>query len=183
MMDMSVRGLRPARELSQKREHGDRLRYMGGCRCDLCSAANSRYECERQRARKAGDWNGIVPATRARAHMKKLARQGVGRRSVQAATDISDSILFKIRNGERSNIRARTERKILAVTKSVAGDHALIPAAGTWRLINELLAEGYTKKVIAHRMGYKRPALQVAKHQVTVRMAANIQRIHKELTQ
>jgi hypothetical protein len=181
-MDMAQRGLRPASELASRRDHGDRLRYMGGCRCDLCRAANSRYECERARARKAGDWNGIVPAVRARAHLKKLSRQGVGRRAVQAATDIADSVLFKIRSGERSQIRARTERKILAVNKAVAGDRSLVCAAATWRLINDLLAEGYTKTFIAKRMGYTRPALQVGKSQVTVRMAADIVKIHKELT-
>ena len=182
MMDMAQRGLRPASELGRQRDHGDRLRYMGGCRCDLCRAANSRYECERVRLRKAGDWNGIVPATKARAHLKKLSRQGVGRRAVQAATDIADSILLKIRNGERRQIRARTERKILAVNKAVAGDRSLVSAAATWRLINDLLAEGYTKTFIARRMGYKSHALQVGKERCTVRMAADIQKIHRELT-
>lgn len=182
MMDMAQRGLRPASELAKRREHGDRLKYIGGCRCDLCRAANSRYESERQRLRKAGDWNGVVPAAKARAHLKRLSRQGIGRRSVQAATDIADSILLKIRNGERKQIRARTERKILAVNKAVAGDRSLVSAAATWRLIDDLLDEGYTKTFIARRMGYKSRALQVGKEQCTVRMAADIERVHRELT-
>ena len=65
---LAQRGLKPASELAAKRPHGDRLRYVAGCRCDLCRKANSTYERERQKARAAGDWNGIVDAAKARQH-------------------------------------------------------------------------------------------------------------------
>lgn len=177
-----MRGLKPAAALAANKPHGVRLRYMAGCRCDECRRANSQYENERQKARRAGDWNGIVDAASARAHLLKLARAGVGRRAVQTATDIADSILFQIRDGTRKRIRARTERKILAVTPALRLDGALIPAKRTWKLINELIDEGYTKGGIAHRLGFKGYGIQLSRDRVTVRNAGKVDRLYRELT-
>jgi hypothetical protein len=175
---LAARGLKPITQLAAKRTHGDRLRYLGGCRCADCRRANTDYENARRVARKECDWNGIVPAKKAQAHILKLARQGVGRRSVQAVTDISDSILFKIRAGTKTKIRARTERLILAVTKEMAADHALVDAAPSWKLLNKLLDKGYTRTQLAHALGGKSHALQVGKEQVTVRMAYEVRRLY-----
>lgn len=175
------RGLRPVSELAADRQHGDRLRYLGGCRCDACRAANSAYERSRQLARAAGDWNGIVSAARARKHLQNLARRGVGRRSVQAATDIADTILSEIRSGKRTQIRARTEKKILAVTTAVLGDAVLVPAGSTWALIGELQAAGFTKGYLALQLGRKTPALQLNKQFVTLRNKAAVERLHARL--
>lgn len=180
-LTIAERGLKPASELAANKPHGDRMRYMGGCRCDLCRKANSEYERRRQQARKDGDWNGVVPASRARQHLNRLSRLGVGRRSVAAATDISETILFEIRSGARRNIRARTERLILAVTPEVAADHALVSAAHSWKLINLLLGAGFTRGYIAQQLGNKRPALQLGEHQITVRHAADIERLYQRL--
>ena len=43
--------------------HGTRHRYLSGCKCVPCRAANSRYSTERAAAQRAGDWRGFVPAT------------------------------------------------------------------------------------------------------------------------
>lgn len=181
MIDMSARGLRPAGELAASRQHGDRLRYMSGCRCGECRAANSRYERVRQKARKAGDWNGIVPSDKARAHIRKLARQGVGRRSISAAADVPDSIVFAIRAGKKPHIRARTERKILAVTPAMRGDRSLVPAGPLWRRIGLLLEEGYTKTQLAKMLGYA-AALQFNKRRVTARSDADVAALYRRLT-
>lgn len=174
-------GLRPVSELASTRECGDRLRYLAGCRCDLCRKANTAYERDRQKARAEGDWNGIVSAEKARAHLLWLSGHGVGRRAVGAATDISDSILSNIRSGRKLQIRARTERKILAVTLSVASDHSLIPADTSWKLINELLSAGFTKSAIAKGLGLVRPVLQISRGQVTVRNAYLVEQLHARL--
>jgi len=64
----------PFTEYFQQLPCGTRAKYMGArCRCMLCRAANSRYETGRLAARKNGDWNGLVPADRARRHLH-LAR-------------------------------------------------------------------------------------------------------------
>lgn len=180
---LQQRGLRPVSDLAAAKPHGDRLRYLGGCRCDACRAANTAYERSRSAARAAGDWNGIVSANKARRHIKKLSRLGVGRRAISAVTDIADSILFEIRSGKRKNIRARTERLILGVTTDMAGDAVLVPAGPTWGLINQLLAAGYTKGEIALSLGRKTPALQINKTTITLRTAAAVKRLHAKLIQ
>lgn len=170
-------------ELSEARPHGDRLRYLGGCRCAACRRANTDYENARRAARLAGDWNGIVDAAPARAHLLKLARLGVGRRAVAAATDIAHTVLSDVRSGRKRRIRARTERKILAVTKACASDAALVPARRTWRLLEQLLEEGYTKQRIARELGSKAkvPALQVSRDFVLARTAHRVEVVHRRL--
>lgn len=179
---MQSRGLRPAEELAANRPCGDRLRYVGGCRCDACRAANAAYERERIKARAAGDWNGLVPAGRAKKHMRNLTSQGVGRRAIAAASDVSETVLTAIRNGRKRQIRARSERAILAVTVAMASDHALVSAVGTWLRIRELLEEGYTEAFIAKELGYRRRYLQLGKDQVTVRNANEVEQLHRRLT-
>lgn len=180
--DMTARGLRPARELGQLRPHGVRLRYMAGCRCLKCRMANANYETARARARADGDWNGIVDAAPAREHIKRLSRQGVGYKLVAAAASLPSSIVFGIRTGRRTRARARTVKKILAVTPACRGDAALVSAKETWRLIGLLLAEGYTKGQLARLLGSQSPRLQLNKRRVTARTAAKVQRLYRRLT-
>lgn len=173
------RGLRPVAELGGSRPHGTRLRYLAGCKCFHCRRANSDYERERQKAREAGDWNGVVDAAPARAHLRRLSRLGVGKRIVHAVSDVSVTVLQDIRSGRKTRIRARTERRILAVTKAARGDAALIPAGPTWERIGWLLEEGFTKARIALELGRKTPALQISKQTVTVRTAARVEALVK----
>lgn len=63
-VSLAARGLKPIAQLAANRDHGDRVRYLAGCRCTDCRRANSAYESARQKARAAGDWNGFVLATR-----------------------------------------------------------------------------------------------------------------------
>lgn len=182
MGTLAHRGLKPAAVLAESRPHGDRLRYVAGCRCNLCRRANSIYENARQKARRAGDWNGIVDAGKARAHLLKLSKQGVGRRAVADCTDVAETILCEIRAGKRTQIRARTERKILAVTQAMALDGTLTRAKQTWRLIDELVEEGYTIPDLAARLGYKNPTLQFGRDRVTVRNAYRVECLHRKLT-
>lgn len=179
---MQARGLRPAEVLAKDRPCGDRLRYVGGCRCDDCRAANAAYERERIRARANGDWNGLVPAHEARKHLRKLSRQGVGRRAIAAASDVGQTTLTAIRKGAKQQIRARTERAILAVTRAAASDHALVSAGRTWQRIRELLDEGYTEERLARELGYATPRLQFGRTRVTVRTDYEVERLHRRLT-
>lgn len=182
-MNPAARGLRPVSELGASRPHGNRLRYMSGCKCFKCRRSNSDYERQRQIARLAGDWNGIVDADRVRAHLWKLSRAGIGRRAVGDVTDISDSILHEIRHRRRLRIRARTERKILAVTPALArSDRAKVSASKAWRLIGQLLEEGFTKAGLAKLLGYRSPALQLRHDRITARNEQRIIALHLRLT-
>lgn len=178
---LARRGLRPVAELAKDRPHGVRLRYMAGCRCSACRCANTDYEKARAAARKAGDWNGVVDSGRARAHMAILSAQGVGRRTVGDVSGIADTVLSEIVAGRKACIRARTERAILAVTRDAAADHALTAADDTWRRLDELIADGYRKADLAHRLGYKNLSLQFNRQRVTVRNAYEVQRLYEQL--
>lgn len=178
---LAHRGLKPADILAEGRPHGTRVRYLGGCRCADCRQANTNYERERQQARATGDWNGIVSADRARAHLLVLAAQGVGRRAVVDVSDIPSIIVSEIRSGKKLRIRARTERRILAITPAMAADHALIDAAPTWKLIAEMLAAGFTKTRIAGELNHSSRHLQLGREKITVRNAAAVELAHRRL--
>jgi hypothetical protein len=178
---MRPASLRDVAALAAEKSHGTRLKYMAGCRCLPCRAANSRYECERTRARLAGDWNGLVPAKAARRHILRLSKQGVGRRAVAAACDVSLTILSSIRSGTRTRIRKRTQDRILGVTRLAVSDGAIVPANETWRQINVLLEEGFTKAELARRLGFESAALQVGKERILARTAARVDRLFRML--
>jgi len=164
-----------ASKLAASKPHGTRMRYVGGCKCLLCRAANSNYETGRAAARKAGEWNGIVPADAARKHLIALTKAGVGKRSVRAASDVGYSILCEVRTGKRMQIRKATEQKILAVTVEACSDRSVIDARPAWRQINMLLTEGFTKTALAQRLGCGR-AIQFNKDRMT---AANVAKVDK----
>lgn len=96
--------------------HGTRARYVCGCRCMLCRAANSRYETMRAAERRAGRSNHLVSSAPSRRHLIRLSKAGVGRRAVSDVTGIGCTCLAEIRGGRKLKVRAQTEQKILAVS-------------------------------------------------------------------
>lgn len=178
---LSARGLKPLAVIAQTREHGDRIRYLAGCRCTQCRAANAAYAKSRKIAQQAGDWNGLVSAERARQHLVALSEKGIGRRSVSRACDVAEPIIGQILNGRKARIRARTERTILKVTEGAASDRSLVAAAPAWALINELLASGYAKCQLAAALGMKTGALQLGKSRITARNDYEVRKMHERL--
>lgn len=158
--------------------HGIRARYTSGCRCDECRAANAAYQRKRALAKVWHGPNGLVPVEAVRRHLLKLSRKGVGRRTVALVARVPQSMLSGILRGDRRLIRVYTERRILAVDESVrrAGR---VDAKRTWRLIGELLEEGFTRAEIARRMGYARPALQFRRGQVNAKTALKVEQFHR----
>ena len=168
----------------EKYPHGVRMRYRVGCRCSECRAANTRYECERAKARRSGDFRGLVDADRARRHILKLRRRGVGYKIVSDASGVATSIVQDILGKRRRNIRAHTERRILAVNIKCRADRAFQSCAKPMRQLDMLVEEGYTKTRIARELGYKSHALQFKRDRpITVRNAARIDHVFRKLTQ
>ena len=162
--------------------HGDKNRYQAGCRCDACRTAIVTYNRERHAARRRGEGNPYVSAARARRHLLALQKQGVGRDAVSAASDVPYNSITQIRAGRQRHVRALTERKLLAVTPDVAADSALVDAAETWRLIGELVEEGYFKKDLARMLGYAGRGICLNRKRITVRNAARVRDLHTRLT-
>lgn len=122
-------------------------------------------------------FNGLVPAERARAHLLELGAAGVGRRAVSAACDVAASKLMEIRSGRQLQLRADTERRILAVDVGATADAAVIGAAPTWRAVRELQRMGWTKSGISRALGNEKAALQLGKRHVLARTALAVKQL------
>lgn len=181
-VDLATRGLRPVSELGSRRAHGERLRYLAGCRCLKCRCANSNYETRRAAARRRGEWNGLVDAAAARRHLRALSRRGVGYKTAADAASIARSIVAKILTGERQKIRAQAAKRLLALTPAARADHSLVSASHTWRLIEWLLKEGFTKARIARELGKKAPALQIRRNFVLARTQLAVEKLWLKYT-
>ncbi len=107
-----------------------------------------------------------MAAEPARAHLRKLSRAGVGYKTAADAASVARSVVAKIVQGQRSQIRAQTAKRLLSVTPAARADHSTVPAGRTWRRINQLLEEGFTKARLARELGMRTPALQIGKRRV-----------------
>lgn len=133
--------------------------------------------CEQCRNRLV--WDGLVSAAQARLHIKRLARQRVGRRAIEAVSDIPHSTIQAIKRGTKKQIRFSTEQKILAVTVVAArGNKSLLSSDQTYKIIDWLLSEGLRPEQIRKRIGldYQFPILVRRRPLITARIALKIQR-------
>jgi hypothetical protein len=97
---------------------------------------------------------------------------------VAKSAKVSKTIIAMILNGKRKNIRRQAELRILAVRSDAHADHALIPAKETWLMINKLLREGFSKRQLAKRLGYKK-AIQFKRDFVLKATEIKIRRFYK----
>ena len=178
---MSLPHMKPIAVLAEAKAHGTRVKYLGGCRCLPCRAANAGYECRRLQARRSGDWNGLIPAGRARQHLLALSSAGVGRRTVADIAGVPQSLLHRIRSGRRRRIRALTARRILLVSRTAMNDARLVPAGRAWRMIERLVEEGFTRAEIARRLGYHSRALQLNRTRITARSLMRVERFYRRV--
>ena len=147
---------RPADMQSETKPHGTYAGYRRGCRCFPCRLAGARYDAGRTAERRAGLGPRIVDSDRARRHILRLsAESGIGYKSVARGARVAKSVVLAIRGGRHPRIFASTERKILAVGSSAAQGGTVIPIEPTLKKIEWLLSEGFTKRALAHRLGYK----------------------------
>jgi hypothetical protein len=102
---------------------------------------------------------------------------------VNDLTGVSRTILCGIRDGTRKRCRKQTQDKILGVTIQPWSDAHLVDATETWRMLDELLSQGWTKTELARRLGSKAktPALQLNRTIVTARNALRVKRLYKQL--
>ncbi|MDP9223588.1 MAG: hypothetical protein M3P18_06975 [Actinomycetota bacterium] len=127
-------------------------------------------------------WASAEEVAEVREHLLALSRVGVGRRAVAKVLSMSATVLGEIRSGRHTKIRRETAEKILALTASDARrPHALVDAAESWRLIDELIAAGVRKYEIARWLGQHGAGLQLRRTRVLARHATQIQEIHDAL--
>jgi hypothetical protein len=166
-----------------KRACGTRAKYVAGCRCDLCRVANCKYAKRQSVLAATGRGNPLVPSDTVRAHLRWLSAQGIGLRAVAEAARVNRKILLAIRKGTRPHIRRQSEERVLAVDRSAISDKALVPAAASWRLLDELLRDGYSKVQLARWLGYPgdTPSLQFSREQITALNALRIELLYRDI--
>ena len=109
--------------------HGSRARYMKGCRCLRCRAANARYETGHALERRKGRGNGCVSTSRVRQHLTTLSRQGVGYKRVAKVARVKAGILLEVRLGRRKHMRAQAADRVLGVSAAGRAQAATVGAA------------------------------------------------------
>ena len=173
------------------RAHGTRARYVfgvtgsnwrNGCRCADCSIAAGDYERNRRRQREAGT-PAFVDATEAREHLHWLSTQGIGLRTVAEHTGLSRTALQKLRTGQRTRCRPETADLILGMHLGRAKPRAYVDGVDTLRRIEEIVAQGWTRKAIARRVvNPEAVSLQIGKNgRVTAETAVKVRDLHREV--
>jgi hypothetical protein len=123
-------------------------------------------------------WNGMVDAAPVRAHLRKLARRGVGHKSVAAACDVSKTVLADVLWGGKTKVRKHTADRVLAVTVDAAADGARIDARPTWKLVREMLEAGLSKGEIGGGLGQGGRTLQLGARLVEAQTALAVRKLH-----
>lgn len=174
-----------------ERPHGNYVKYVvERCRCEPCRTANRAYELHRTRSIRRPDveWCPYVPADDAREHVQWLRSCGVGLKSIAKLSGVPHGSLSKLVYGDPQRgmgpsrrIRAETSRRILAVLHSHAAGAQKVPAAYTWRLLDRLIARGWTRAELARRLGQQGPGLQLGHRFVRAATARAVERLYAEV--
>lgn len=173
------------------RPHGTHAKYaLDHCRCDPCRQAQRQYNRHRVRAIARPDevWCPYVDAEPAREHIRWLASCGIGIKSLAKLAGVSHGTLSKLVYGDRTRhmppsrrIRPATAHKITAVMPNHAGGAQRVPAAPTWRLLNQLITLGWPRAELARRLGHRGPGLQISRSRVLASTARQVEQLHTDL--
>ena len=138
-----------------ERPHGSHAKYaLDRCRCDLCRRAQREYNLRRGRAIARPDevWCPYVEAGPVREHIEWLATCGIGLKSLARLAGVPHGTLSKLVYGDPARqmprsrrVRPTTARKVMAVMPYHAAGAQRVPAAPTWRLLNELITLGWSR--------------------------------------
>lgn len=127
--------------------------------------------------------NPLVLVGRARSHIRRLGRAGVGYKSVADAAGVSRTICADVLAGRRKHIRKATEAAVLGVTKDAIADGAQVDAGPTWKILDALLARGFTKTFLAAQLGSSGnpPALQIKRARCLASTALAVAKLGRRL--
>lgn len=137
-------------------------------------------QARRNRADATLDPSEFVSSAPARAHIALLRSQGIGERTIAIRARLGRNAIGAIVRGESKRVKRSTSDRILAAPAAMRGA-ALVPAAPTWELIDDMLATGKRKAWIAREIGLKTPALQLRRDRIQVTSAQKVLALHKRL--
>ena len=175
------------------REHGTHAKYANDhCRCDPCRQAQREYNRRRVRAIARPDetWCPYIDAEPVRDHIRWLATCGIGLKTLTTLAGVPHGTLSKLVYGDRARhmapskrVRPATAHKIMAVMPNHAAGAQRVPAAPTWRLLNELIDLGWSRAELARRLGHQGPGLQINRNRVYASTARQVEQLHAQLIQ
>ncbi|MFF7411582.1 hypothetical protein [Streptomyces lydicus] len=135
--------------LSPSPPHGERARYLRGCRCTKCVDANKRY-CKRYQYERHTRGPRRVDATAVTAEVQRLAKTW-SHNQIAAASGCSGRVIFNLIHGQLKNVSRTSERRLLRAHMALAHQPgaALVDAEGTTRRGRALVAFGYDRTYLA----------------------------------
>lgn len=167
--------------------HGERRTYLRGCRCTPCSDTNYRY-MSRYRLERARGTKRRVPSQPARAYAKTLRAAGWTTGQIATAASCAETEISRIIRGTNNTIRADIAARILAAKPSLetCTPTSFVPATGTVRRIQALMAIGHTLTSIADAADAHRSplgkVLQGHYPTVTVATALSVARVYTQMS-
>lgn len=131
------------------------------CRLPACVDRYNTSVRNRIRAQKAGTWQAFIPAEPVRQHIRHLQAEGMIPADIAAAAGVNPQAVLDFITPSPGKGRGRKQRttpemasRILAVTVEAAAARAnRVPATGTIRRIQALVALGWPLKTIAAHAG------------------------------
>lgn len=174
--------------------HGTRTMYtQHHCRCEPCTIANREYARRAERRRRDIEYGFVPPppprlidATEVRDHLRWLSAKGVGRRTVAQVTGLSNSAIAELSSGRRTMTTPATADRILNVGllhRPDGSDGARVPSEPVRRMVDELVALGYSRAALARMLGYRSRALQFADRPgCNPQTARRVKALHAALT-
>jgi hypothetical protein len=129
-------------------------------------------------ARRAVARAALVDAGPVRAHVAQLVALGLGLRQIAQLADTGTQVIQRILAGQR-RIAPRTAARLLPVRACLAHG-ATVAGTKTWRFVDSLEREGYTRREIAWHLGAHSQQLQLHRR-VRVSTALRVAQLHARL--
>jgi hypothetical protein len=155
--------------------HGSRPSYVAGCRCTPCRAGNAAtVAAYRQQPAPLLDAGPIL------AHLHQLHALGLGARQIARLAGLGAQVIRRLTTGQQTRLRAATAAALLGVRPTLARG-ARVPGTRTWRFVDSLEREGFTRRQVAFALGAKSQQLQLQRR-VTVATALKVATVYARLT-
>lgn len=162
---------------------GTRQRFTQGCRCDPCRKAWNAYNLSRIKARKNGDWKGLVPTKGTRTHIERLNAPIC---VIARAAGVSRDSIRLIASGARRRTTQATRDAILAVTPKdiyatypLLAPNAFAPGQETKQQLEALKRSGFSGKELGRKVGLTE--LRLMGKRVTVKNAKRVEKLYRTL--
>lgn len=166
------------------------------CRCDDCVTSQTKRNYRRLQLKAYGRYDtGLVDAEPVREHMIMLGEFGLGYKRVAAIAGLGTTPVRNViwgrqdpgpRKGEmQKRIKRETAEAILAVKPDISllAGGARIPARGTHRRLQALVARGWSQSKLADRLGVERGnfGTMMSREHVTADLHRRAERLFEEL--